>query len=56
MTARQIIETRLGRDLGPLATMPKDLRDALRLLGRELVWQAHGRPRLHKRRKVTRRA
>lgn len=32
MTARQIIETRLGRGLGPLATMPRDLyRLALQL-------------------------
>ena len=29
MTARQIIERRLGRDLGPLATMPRDLRQAI---------------------------
>ena len=28
-TARQIIETRLGRPLGPLATMPRDLRTAI---------------------------
>ena len=32
MTARQIIETRLGRLLGPVATMPRDLRRALYLL------------------------
>lgn len=37
MTARLIIETRLGRDLGPLATMPPDLRRALYLLGLQLV-------------------
>lgn len=36
MTARQIIETRLGRDLGPLATMPRDLRRALYLLALQL--------------------
>lgn len=29
MTARQILTARLGRDLGPLAIMPKDLRRAL---------------------------
>lgn len=29
MTARQIIETRLGRPLGPMATMPRDLRRAI---------------------------
>ena len=28
-TARGIIEARLGRPLGPLADMPRDLRDAL---------------------------
>ena len=37
MTARQIIEARLGRSLGPIATMPRDLRDALRKLGLQLV-------------------
>lgn len=37
LTARQIIERRLGRSLGPLEAMPKDERDALRLLGLQLV-------------------
>jgi hypothetical protein len=37
MTARQIIETRLGRPLGPLATMPRDLRRAMYLLALRLV-------------------
>jgi len=37
MTARQIIEARLGRPLGPIATMPRDLRCALYLLARQLV-------------------
>jgi hypothetical protein len=37
MTARQIIETRLGRPLGPLATMPRDIRRALYLLSLMLV-------------------
>ena len=37
MTARQIIETRLGRALGPIATMPADLRRALYLLALQLV-------------------
>jgi len=32
MTARRIIEARLGRSLGPVATMPKDLRRAMMLL------------------------
>lgn len=36
-SARQIIEARLGRPLGPIATMPKDLRDAMRRLGMQLV-------------------
>lgn len=35
-TARGIIEARLGRPLGPLADMPRDLRDALYRLAREL--------------------
>mgnify|MGYP000914449888 CR=1 FL=1 len=29
MTARAILTARLGRDLGPLATMPIDLRKAM---------------------------
>ena len=37
MTARQIIETRLGRPLGPISTMPRDLRRALYLLALQLV-------------------
>ena len=37
MTARQIIEARLGRPLGPIATMPRDLRRALYLLALQLV-------------------
>jgi len=36
MTARQIITARFGRDLGPLATMPTDLRKALYRLALEL--------------------
>ena len=36
MTARQIISARLGRDLGPLATMPRDLRTALYRLALQL--------------------
>ena len=36
MTARQIITARLGRDLGPLATMRLDLRRALYLLALQL--------------------
>jgi hypothetical protein len=37
MTARQIIEARLGRRLGTLATMPRDLRRALYLPALQLV-------------------
>ena len=37
MTARQIIETRLGRPLGPIAAMPRDLRRALYLLALHLM-------------------
>ena len=37
MTARQIIEARLGRPLGSVATMPQDLRRALYLLALQLV-------------------
>lgn len=36
MTARQIIEARLGHPIGPLATMPADLRRALYLLALQL--------------------
>lgn len=36
MTARQIIEEHLGRDLGPIKTMPKDTRRAIMLLAMEL--------------------
>jgi len=36
MTARQIIEARLGRPLGPIAAMPRDLRRALYLLALQL--------------------
>lgn len=36
MTARHIIESRLGRALGPLDNMPRDLRRALYLLALRL--------------------
>ena len=36
MTARQIITARLGRDLGPLATMPRDIRNAMYRLALQL--------------------
>ena len=37
MTARAIIEARLGRKLPPTAELPRDLRTALLLLGLHLV-------------------
>lgn len=37
LTARQIIEARLGRSLGPIDTMPEDERRALYLLALQLV-------------------
>jgi hypothetical protein len=40
LTARRIIETRLGRPLGPLATMPRDLRNAIYRLALQLVRNA----------------
>jgi hypothetical protein len=36
-TARQIIEARLGRPLGPVADMPADLRRAMSGLGKALI-------------------
>jgi hypothetical protein len=36
-TARQIIEARLGRPLGPIAKMPADLRRAMSGLGKALI-------------------
>lgn len=45
MTARQILERRLGRDLGPLATMARDLRDALYYLALELASKGKRRRR-----------
>ena len=35
-TARQIIEARLGRPLGPIRDMPKDLHRAMYLLALQL--------------------
>ena len=37
MTARSILENRLGRPLGPVATMPRDLRIAMYRLALQLV-------------------
>ena len=36
LTARQIIEARLGRSLGPIDTMPEDERRAVDLLALQL--------------------
>jgi hypothetical protein len=36
-TAREILEARLGRPLGPVAEMPADLRRAMLALGRALM-------------------
>jgi hypothetical protein len=36
-TARAIIEARLGRPLGPIAAMPRDLRTAMYRLALQLV-------------------
>jgi hypothetical protein len=44
MTARQIIEARLGRPLGPVATMPRDLRTAMLRLGLALANKRARRP------------
>jgi len=37
MTARSILENRLGRPLGPIAAMPRDLRVAMYRLALQLV-------------------
>ena len=37
MTARQIIEARLGRTLPPTAQLPRDLRTAIKMLAIQLV-------------------
>lgn len=36
MTARSILEARLGRPLGPLGSMPRDLRTAMYRLALQL--------------------
>ena len=36
-TAREILEARLGKALGPIETMPRDLRTALYLLAKRMV-------------------
>jgi hypothetical protein len=45
MTAREILETRLGRPLGPIEAMPDDLRKALYLLALVLTDQNKNRGR-----------
>lgn len=37
MTARQIIEARLGRPIGQLTDMPRDTRTAIYLLAKQLA-------------------
>jgi hypothetical protein len=37
MTARQIIESRLGRKLPPTRDLPRDLRVAIKLLAIQLI-------------------
>ena len=37
MTARQIIEARMGRKLPPTADLPPDLRQAIKLLAIQLI-------------------
>jgi hypothetical protein len=36
-TAREILEARLGRPLGPVAEMPADLRRAMSALAKALI-------------------
>ena len=45
MTARSILETRLGRPLGPVATMPRDLRVAMYRLALQLAQTPGGKPK-----------
>jgi hypothetical protein len=45
MTARSILESRLGRPLGPIATMPRDLRVAMYRLALQLVKTKGGKPK-----------
>jgi hypothetical protein len=37
MTARQIIEARIGRKLPPTADLPPDLKQAIKLLAIQLI-------------------
>ena len=45
MTARQILESRLGRPLGPIAEMPADLRRAMTALAKQLAKPAGRKPK-----------
>jgi hypothetical protein len=45
MTARSILEARLGRPLGPLGSMPRDLRTAMYRLALQLVKKPGGKPK-----------
>lgn len=45
MTARSILEARLGRPLGPIATMPRDLRVAMYRLALQLAKPQGGKPK-----------
>ena len=44
MTARSILESRLGRPLGPIAAMPRDLRNAMYRLALQLA-KPQGKPK-----------
>ena len=37
LTAREILEARLGRPLGPISEMPEDLRRAMSGLAKQLI-------------------
>ena len=45
MTARSILESRLGRPLGPIAAMPRDLRVAMYRLALQLAKPQGGKPK-----------
>lgn len=45
MTARSILEARLGRPLGPIAAMPRDLRNAMYRLALQLAKPQGGKPK-----------
>ena len=45
MTARSILEARLGRPLGPISSMPRDLRVAMYRLALQLAKPQGGKPK-----------